>query len=130
MVLKVTFGLIFLVCLFVISVNAFVPKETSNPAIMYGIKAANTSAPMPNYCSWMCHNQTKYCKENHVNFLSNHFKYTDPVYFGIISMLHGTGNYKLANVILFVLILPILAIMMFIKILRFQIKISGLKSKN
>ena len=101
-----------------------------NPHTHQGIDAINSSARNPTKCSWLCHNETNYCKENHVKIMKPYFKYTDPVYFGIIKALFSTGNYGFANVLILVILLPLAMCVLLVESLQIQHKINGLKQNT
>lgn len=78
------------------------------------------------FCSWTCHNNTSYCKVNHVKYLRDN-NYTDILYFGVINLLKGTGDYGLANVIFLVILIPFFCLFLLIKGLQLHFKIKKLK---
>jgi hypothetical protein len=49
------------------------------------------------------------------------------MYFGVINLLKGTGDYGMANVIFLVIIIPVLSIGSFLKGLSLQKKIIQIK---
>lgn len=101
-------------------------KET--PYSMMGITAMNSALRMEHKCSWICHNDTRYCQQYHTTFMGKNFHQTDPIYYGAIGLLMSTGAYGPANILVFVIIFP-LAIWMFIVLgLRIQRKINLLKN--
>ena len=117
--------------LLMIIVNEIIrPTIKEKPYSKYGITAINSANKIAKKCSWICHNNTSYCKENHVKYLKNYYEYTDTMYFGAISLLAKTGNYGLANIILFVILLPLLIWFFIIKSLNIQNKINKLKQKQ
>ena len=83
----------------------------------------NSSRQHPERCSWSCHDNTAYCKANHVKLLTPYFEYTDRAYFGIINGLRSTGNYGWANVVFLVVLLPALMILLLLRILQMRRKI-------
>lgn len=66
-------------------------------------------------CTWECHNNTGFCKKNHVKYLAKYFSITDPIYFKIINSLKSTGDYQGANVFILVFIIPTLSFYFIIK---------------
>ena len=72
-----------------------------------GVAAINSSNRNVEQCSWACHDDTTFCKKNHVKWMGNHFDLIDPIYFGIIQQLKATGNYGLANIIFLVILIPL-----------------------
>lgn len=117
--------------LFMIIVNEVVrPTIKEKPYSKYGITTINSVDKNTEKCTWICHNNTTYCKKHHVKYLKNFYAYTDPIYFGIISLLAKTGNYGLANIIFLVILLPLLIWLFIIKSLNIQDKINKLKKKQ
>jgi len=117
--------------LLMIIVNEVVrPTIKEKPYSKYGITAINSADKITEKCSWICHNNTTYCKENHVKYLKNYYPYTDTIYFGIISLLAKTGNYGLANIIFLVILLPLLIWLFIIKSLNIQDKMNKLKKNQ
>ncbi len=97
------------------------------PYTKSGIVAINTAIQTKDRCSWNCHNNTTYCKENHVKLMKPFFKFVDPIYFGMIKLLFATGNYGLANIIFLVVLWPLLMFFLLIKSIQIQQKINLLK---
>ncbi len=93
----------------------------------YHIETINSNLKNVKQCSWVCHNNTNYCKENHVKLLVNHFNKTDSFYFGIIHSLKSTGNYQLANIIFLVFIIPLILYLLLLKSIQMQYKINNHK---
>ena len=58
-------------------------------------------------CSWVCHNNSKYCEKHHIRYVRPIKQYIDPFYFGIIRFLKGFVNYGLANVVFLVIGWPL-----------------------
>ena len=117
--------------LLMIIVNEVVrPTIMEKPYSKYEITAMNSIDKISDKCTWICHNNTRFCKENHVIFLKPYFKYTDTIYFGIISMFQKTGNYGLANIIFLVVLAPLLIWFFIIKSLNIQDEINKLKKQK
>jgi hypothetical protein len=93
-----------------------------------GFYMMNPHSPSPLFCTWHCHNATIYCKQNHVKLLQNHFAYSDPFYFGLITMLMKSGNYGAANVIFLVFLWPFFMSFLLVKSVLIQLQIKKLKS--
>jgi hypothetical protein len=93
----------------------------------YGFETINSGGKIEEKCTWVCHNDTGYCKIHHVKFNPFYFKFTDPLYFGMIASLRSFGNYGLANIFLLVLLFPLLIYSFFIKSLNIQDRINQLK---
>lgn len=91
-----------------------------------GIKPINSAEYLPNKCSWACHNNTVYCKNNHVKYLKQFYVITDVLYFGVIAALASTGNYVALNIIFLVLLFPITILYFIIKSIRIQDEIRKL----
>lgn len=85
-----------------------------------GQDTINSAQRDPSTCTWACHNDTGYCKAHHVKFDDHYFTYTDPLYFGMITVLRGFGNYGLANILLLVLFFPLLIYTLLIKSLKIK----------
>ncbi len=105
----------------------FRDPKLDNPHKSHGLETINPGTPINERCSWACHDDTSYCKTHHVKFDAAYFKYTDPLYFGMISVLKGFGNYGLANILLLVLFFPLLIYGLLIRSLNSQRRISQLK---
>ncbi len=111
-----------------IMINEFVRVNTYAKGYdKQGVTAINTVKKYKDKCSWYCHNNTNYCKTNHVKLLKPYFDKIDPIYFGIIGSLQSTGNYGLANIIFFVILLPLIMYILLVKSISLQIKIHKLK---
>lgn len=96
----------------------------------HGITAINSVDNKSAKCTWICHNNTTYCKENHVMFLKPYFQITDTLYFGMIGKLLSTGNYGLANIIFLVVLVPLFIWFFIIKSMNIQDEIKKLKHKQ
>lgn len=103
---------------------------TKEPYSSHGIVAINSVDRNPNSCTWICHNDTGYCKDNHVTYVKSYFPYVDPLYFGAINLLKNTGNYGLANIVFLVILMPLMIWFFLIKSLNIQDKISTLKKRK
>ena len=120
--------LLILPFIFMIIINEVVrPGIKEKPYSKSGITAINSSGRIADKCTWICHNQTNYCKEHHVTFNKRFFIISDPMYFGVIGLLRSTGNYGLANIIILVVLIPLLMWFLLIKSLGMQIEINKLK---
>ena len=95
-----------------------------------GITAMNSDATIPDKCTWICNHETGFCKELHVKYLTPYFKYTDPLYFGLINMLQSTKKYEAANIIFLVVLVPMLIWVFIIKSLNIQDEIKALKKQQ
>lgn len=91
------------------------------------VKTINSAVPSMIKCSWVCHNQTSFCKLSHVKHLEPYYSWTDPLYFGITRSLKATGNYGLANLIVLVLLIPGLCLGLLWQIVQYQLEIKGLR---
>jgi hypothetical protein len=124
------FALLLLPFAFMVVVNELVrPAIKDKPYSMSGITAINSIEKDPHKCTWICPNNTAYCKAHHVKFeqLSG---ITDPYYFGTINLLRATGNYGAANIVLYVLFLPLFIWFFFIKILAIRNEINNIKKEK
>ena len=86
----------------------------------YGFETINSGGKIEEKCTWVCHNDTKYCKKHHVKYLKPFYALTDLFYFGIIGVLAATGNYGAANILILVLLLPYTILYFIIKSLNLQ----------
>lgn len=101
-----------------------------NPYSINNIMAINSADKVAHKCTWICHNNTSFCKVNHVRYLKKYFGFTDTIYFGAISLLFSTGNYGLANIIFLVILAPLIMWLLLIKSLNIQDKINKLRRTN
>lgn len=85
-------------------VNHFIKLE-SDPIPNDG--KLNTTEPLPDKCSWACHNNTIYCIEHHVKMNQLLLNLTIPFYFLEIALLKVVGNYSVANILILVTLIPI-----------------------
>lgn len=114
-----------------IIVNEIVrPTVKEKPYSKHGITAINSVDKITNKCTWICHNNTTFCKVHHVKYLKNYYAHTDPIYFGTIGLLAKTGNYGLANIVFLVILFPILIWLFIIKSLNIQDNIKIIKRNN
>jgi hypothetical protein len=125
------FIILLLPLLIVVSVNEFSRLKIG----MHNYTRLNTPAINPTQgnsqnCTWMCHDDTNYCKAHHVTLASNHFATIDPFYFGIINGLKSTGSYGLANILVLVVLIPGLIYLLLIKSIQIQFKIRRIKSRD
>jgi len=112
-------------------INEFVRLNTIEEGYnKQGVTAINSAKKQKEKCSWICHNNTNYCKENHVKLAKPYFDKIDPIYFGIINSLKSTGNYGLANIIFLVILLPLIMYVLLAKSISMQFKIRKLKKDN
>lgn len=124
-------ALLVLPFLLMIIVNESVRLKTKNdPYSRQGITAINSAERNSEKCTWICHNDTGFCKQNHVTYLDSYFQHTDPIYFGAINLLKSTGNYGLANLIFLVILVPFLLWFFLMKSLNIQDEISTLKKRK
>lgn len=93
----------------------------------YGFETINSGRKIEEKCTWACHDDTGHCKIHHVKFSTSYFKFTDPIYYGMIASLRSFGNYGLANIFLLVLFFPLLIYTLFIKSLNIQGRINQFK---
>ncbi len=105
-------------------------KNPDEPYSKHNITAINSAKRNTVKCTWICHNDTGFCKQNHVTYLSSYFQYTDPIYFGAINLLKSTGNYGLANIVFLVIIVPLLLWFFLVKSMNMQDEISTLKRRK
>lgn len=82
------------------------PKGNEQSYSINGVSTINSANFLPDKCTWVCHNNTSFCKKNHVKFLKPYYSKTDVFYHGLIDILKSTGNYGAANIIFLVFLLP------------------------
>lgn len=95
-----------------------------------GVNAIHTAQRLKERCTWVCHNDTNWCKTHHVKLLSGHFAFVDQVYFGIIRLLKGTGAYGAANIFFLVLLIPALMCYLLVRSINMQLEINRIKRKH
>ena len=110
-----------------IIVNEYSRSHQNNKTCEYkGISTIHSAEKSQSHCSWVCHNNTIYCKKYHSKHIDDKtISYT--LYFGIINLLKGTGNYGLANVLILVIIIPFFSMAIFIKGIQLKFKNNLLK---
>jgi hypothetical protein len=106
------------------------PKIKEKPYKAYGITAINSAEYLPNKCTWICHNNTTYCKAHHVKYLKPFYSITDVFYFGAIGILASTGNYGAANIIFLVFLFPLTILYFIIKSIDIQEEIQKLSKQK
>ena len=134
--LSVYLSILFLPFLFMIMINEWTRLNTNEAGYtrqwkgvldIQGITAINSVKKSKDKCTWICHNDTNYCKENHVKLATPYFDKIDPIYFGIINSLRSTGDYGLANIIFLVIIFPLIMYFSLVKSISLEFKIRKLK---
>jgi len=114
--------------LWMIVINEFVRLNIADKGSKRkGVVAINSEKKYKHSCSWACHDNTAYCKKNHVKFTKSYFDKIDPVYFGIIKFFKSTGNYGLANIIFLVVLLPLFMYFLLVKSISIQLRIRKIK---
>lgn len=109
-------------------VNEFVRLNTTEEGYKRrGVTAINSVKRIKDKCSWICHNDTDYCRENHVKLAKPHFNQIDPIYFGIIHSLQSTGAYRWANIVFLVILGPLFMYILLIKSIGIQTEINKIK---
>jgi hypothetical protein len=122
------FFILILPFLTMVLVNEIVRFNTKEKGYTYkGITAINSVSRTPTKCTWYCHNNTSYCRDNHVKILKPYFRLVDPVYFGIIKLLKSSGNYGLANIVFLVILWPLIMFILLTKSLNLYSKIRFLR---
>lgn len=94
------------------------------------LKTINSGEKNIDRCTWACHNDTEHCKKHHVKFVKGHYKLTDQIYFGIINTLQSSKAYQAANVLLFVVLIPLIIYFFLVQSIRLQFKINQLQKNN
>lgn len=103
-----------------------VVNEYSRPGLTgfhnakYNATGMNPNVPMKDKCTWTGFFDTGYCKQHHVKHMSSLYEYIDPIYFGIISLLHATGNYGAGNIIFLVILWPGLMYYLLIRVIQLR----------
>lgn len=117
--------------LFMVLINETIrPKIKEKPSVAHGITPINSAEYLPNKCTWICHNETTYCKTHHVKYLKPFYTITDVFYFGVIGLLASTGNYGAANIIFLVFLFPLTILYFIIKSIDIQKEIQKLSKKK
>lgn len=116
--------------LLMITTNEIVrPTLKEKPYSGLGTAAMNSADRNKDKCTWICHNDTNFCKEHHVKFLKPFYWLTDIMYFGVITLLKLTGSYALANIFFLVVLIPMFIWFFIIKIINMQLEINLLKRR-
>ena len=113
-----------------IMINEFVRANSHEKGFTkYGITAINSGEGFKDKCSFICHEKTKYyCQVHHVKLEKPYVDKIDPIYYGIIDSLDSTGGYRLANLIILVIILPLIMYILLVKSISLEFKIRKLKN--
>ena len=106
------------------------PKIKEQPYTAHGIIDVNSAKYLPKKCTWVCHNNTAYCKTHHVKYLKPFYTITEVFYFGVIGLLASTGNYGAANIIFLVFLFPLTILYFIIKSIDIQKEIQKLSKKK
>ena len=111
-------------------INEFYRANTNEEGFTkYGITAINSGEGFKDKCSFICHEKTKYyCQVHHVKLPKSYVNKIDPIYYGIIDSLLKTNGYRLANLIIFVIILPLIMYVLLVKSISLEFKIRKLKN--
>lgn len=128
--MRFTRNLFLLLCPYLVMIlinEAVRPSIKEPPYQSHGITTINSNLRLQDKCTWVAHNNTNYCKEHHVKFLKPYYIITDPIYFGVISLLRSTGNYGAANIVLLVILFPLIMWYSLVKIIDYWIEIRRLK---
>ena len=95
----------------------------------YGVNAINSGEGFKHKCSFICHDKTKnYCQVHHVKLAKSYVEKINPIYYGIIDSLYSTDSYRLANLIILVIILPLIMYVLLVKSISLEFKIRKLKN--
>ena len=113
-----------------IMINEFVRANSHEKGFTkYGITAINSGEGFKDKCSFICHEKTEYyCQVHHVKLPKSYVNKIDPIYYGIIDLLLETDGYRLANLIIFVIILPLIMYVLLVKSISLEFKIRKLKN--
>lgn len=99
------------------------PNQKIEPFRIGEVVAMNSNSQMKEKCSWACHHNTNFCKENHVKHAKPYFEQIDPFYFGIIDSMDATGSYQLANVLFLAFLWPLMLFFLVVKTIALHLKI-------
>ena len=122
---------IFIPVIFVILINeTATPYQAYQEFYLRDVMTQNSDTQLDTDCSWACHNNTAYCKANHVKRLKPYFHLVDPIYYGIINGLKATGHYQLANIIFLVIAWPALMYFLLVKSLLIELQIRKIKKTH
>lgn len=80
---------------------------TDKPYNRRGLTFINSDIRSTDKCSWMCHNYSDFCDNNHIRYMGPIKSSLDIFYFGIIRALKSLGNYAIANLIFLVIGWPL-----------------------
>lgn len=123
--------LLFLPIVLMIGINeVFRTQIKNNTYSIYGSATINPADKNTEKCTWECHNNTAFCKKNHIRLLKNYTETTDTVYFGVINLLAKSGDYVFANIIFLVFLFPLLIWFFITKSLSIQKKINKQKKNR
>ena len=81
---------------------------TDKPYQRRGLTFINSDIRSTDKCSWVCHNYSDFCDNNHIRFMGPIKASMDIVYFGMIRALKSIGNYAATNLIFLVFGWPLL----------------------
>tara|TARA_B100000795_G_C22531199_1_gene335183 strand:+ start:164 stop:592 length:429 start_codon:yes stop_codon:yes gene_type:complete len=111
-----------------ITVNEFVRLNTKEEGYKTrGVTAINSANKTKDKCSFICHNETGYCRDNHVKLAKPYFDKIDPLYFGVIQSLKSTGDYRGANILFLVILIPLIMYLLLVKSISMQAEIRKIK---
>jgi len=126
-ILRNIFILLLPIALIIVINEIMRPTIKEKPYFVGKTVGINSVKGLKDKCSWICHNNTSYCKKNHVKYLKPYFNQVDPFYFGIIGGLQKTGEYVFSNIIILGVIIPLWIYYFFIRILDLRSEIKALK---
>jgi hypothetical protein len=90
----------------------------------------NTANQIKDKCSWVCHDKTAYCKNNHVKLAPGILSYTDFAYNKTIQFLQSSDrSYAMDNLIYLVFGIPFIIYFMLIKCINYHQQIKILKKR-
>lgn len=126
---KIRSAVLYLIILILPYMMVVIVNEYSRPGLegyynaKYDARGMNTATASKAACSWKCFFDTGYCKRHHVKYMQPLFKVIDPIYFGIIGLLHKAGNYAATNLLFLVIGWPALMYFLLIRILQLRKKL-------
>ena len=77
----------------------------------------NSTKPLPDRCTWACHDHTNYCIQHHVKMNKYIIWITRLLYDNEIRFLQLFGNYSFANILILVTLVPLYIWYFLIKII-------------
>jgi hypothetical protein len=101
-------------------------------SLFNGAKRINGGLKLKHKCTWACHEgfEVIHCRKNHIKYLN---RFDDIIFSGyrfITISLDASGNYYVANILVFVVFLPLFILIMLIKTLQVTYKIKEIQKRK